>query len=180
MVLNHQAGLAALREPVPENGLCDWDAVVEALAAMEPLWEPGTRHGYHALVFGHLVGEVLRRVTGRSLGTFFRTEVAEPLGLDFWIGLPEEHEARVASSISPDPPAPDQPLPPFYAAAMTDPTSIPGMVLMNSGGILSRSAGRSAASASSPRTWSPPWARSAPPSRRTPRCSCRPAGRAGS
>jgi CubicO group peptidase (beta-lactamase class C family) len=72
MVLNHQAGLGP----------------------------PGTRHGYHALVFGHLVGEVLRRVTGHSLGTFFRTEVAEPLGLDFWIGLPEEQEPRVAPSIS--------------------------------------------------------------------------------
>src|SRR6266545_3503980 len=136
MLLNHQAGLAALREPIPENGLCDWDAVVEALAAMEPLWEPGTRNGYHALVFGHLVGEVARRVTGHSLGTFFRTQVAEPLGLDFWIGLPEEHETRVALNISPDPPAPGQPLPEFYTAAMTDPTSIPGMVVWNSGGIL--------------------------------------------
>jgi CubicO group peptidase (beta-lactamase class C family) len=98
--------------------------------------EPGTRHGYHALVFGHLVGEILRRVTGHSLGTFFRTEVAEPLGLDFWIGLPEEQEPRVAPSISPEPPAPDQPLPPFYAVGMTDPTSIPGMIVWNSGGIL--------------------------------------------
>src|SRR6266704_3604077 len=111
MLLNHQAGLAALREPIPENGLCDRDAVVEALAAMEPLWEPGTRNGYH-------------------------TQVAEPLGLDFWIGLPEEHETRVALNISPDPPAPGQPLPEFYTAAMTDPTSIPGMVVWNSGGIL--------------------------------------------
>ncbi len=84
--------------------------------------DKGTRHGYHALVFGHLVGEVLRRVTGRSLGTFFRTEVAEPLGLDFWIGLPEEQEPRVARSISPEPPAPGRPLPPFYAVSMTDPT----------------------------------------------------------
>jgi CubicO group peptidase (beta-lactamase class C family) len=136
MVLNHQAGLAALREPIPENGLCDWDAVVDALAVMEPLWEPGTRHGYHALVFGHLVGEVVRRVSGRSLGAFFRAEVAEPLGLDFWIGLPEEQEPRVATSISPEPPAPGQPLPPFYALGLTDPTSIPGMVVWNSGGIL--------------------------------------------
>jgi CubicO group peptidase (beta-lactamase class C family) len=136
MVLNHQAGLAALREPIPDGGLCDWDAVVEALAAMEPLWEPGTRHGYHGLTFGHLVGEVVRRVTGSSLGTFFRSQVAEPLGLDFWIGLPEEHEKRVALNLSPDPPAPGQPLPQFYAAAMTDPTSIPGMIVWNSGGIL--------------------------------------------
>ncbi len=136
MVLNHQAGLPALREPVPENGLCDWDAVVDALAAMEPMWEPGTRHGYHALVFGHLVGEVVRRVTGGSLGAFFRAEVAEPLGLDFWIGLPEEQELRVATSISPEPPATGQPLPPFYAVGLTDPTSIPGMIVWNSGGIL--------------------------------------------
>jgi CubicO group peptidase (beta-lactamase class C family) len=136
MLLNHQAGLPALRDPIPEGGLCDWDSVVEALAAMEPLWEPGTRHGYHALTFGHLVGEVVRRVSGRSLGTFFRTQVAEPLGLDFWIGLPEEHEQRVALNISPEPPAPGQPVPRFYAAAMTDPTSIPGMIVWNSGGIL--------------------------------------------
>jgi len=112
------------------------NAVVDALAAMEPMWEPGTRHGYHALVFGHLVGEVVRRVTGSSLGEFFRAEVAEPLGLDFWIGLPEEQEPRVATSISPEPPAPDQPLPPFYAVGLTDPTSIPGMIVWNSGGIL--------------------------------------------
>jgi CubicO group peptidase (beta-lactamase class C family) len=136
MLLNHQAGLPALREPIAENGLCDWDAVVDALAAMEPLWEPGTRHGYHALVFGHLVGEVLRRVTGSSLGTLFRTEVAEPLGLDFWIGLPAEEEPRVATSISPEPPGPGQPLPPFYAVGLSDPTSIPGMIVWNSGGIL--------------------------------------------
>jgi len=136
MLLSHQAGLAALREPIPENGLCDWDAVVDALAAMEPLWEPGTRHGYHVLVSGHLVGEVVRRVTSHSLGTFFREEVAEPLGLDFWIGLPEEHETRVAPDISADPPAPGQPVAQFFTAAMTDPTSIPGMVFWNSGGLL--------------------------------------------
>ncbi len=136
MLLSHQAGLPALREPIPENGLCDWNAVVDALAAMEPLWEPGTRHGYHPLVFGHLVGEVVRRVTGRSLGAFFRGEVAEPLGLDFWIGLPSEHETRVAPDIPADPPAPGQPVPQFYVAAMTDPGSVPGMVVWNSGGYL--------------------------------------------
>jgi CubicO group peptidase (beta-lactamase class C family) len=136
MVLDHQAGLAALRDPIPEHGLCDWDAVVDALAAMEPLWAPGTRNGYHALTLGHLVGEVVRRATGRTLGAVFREEVAEPLGLDFWIGLPEAREPRVAPMISPPPPAPGQPLPQFYAMALTDPTSIPWMVVMNSGGFL--------------------------------------------
>ncbi len=136
MVLNHQAGVAALREPIPENGLCDFDDVVERLANMEPLWEPGTRHGYTALVFGHLIGEIVRRITGKTLGTFFREEVAEPLGLDFWIGLPESHEPRVATNITADMPQPGEPIPEFYSAAMTDPTSIAYMVLMHSGGIL--------------------------------------------
>ncbi len=136
VLLAHQAGLAAIREPLPEGGLCDWDLVVDVLAAQEPLWAPGTRQGYHALTFGHLVGELVRRISGRSLGTFFREEVAEPLGLDFWIGLPEEHEARVAPTIPVDPPGPQDPVPDFYVQAMSDPTSIPGLVLMNSGGLM--------------------------------------------
>jgi CubicO group peptidase (beta-lactamase class C family) len=136
MLLNHQAGLAATREPLPMGGLCDWELVTETLAGQEPLWEPGTRHGYHALVFGHLIGEVVRRVTDVSIGTFFRTEVAEPLGLDFWIGLPEQHESRVAPNISADPPAPGEPIPVFYQQVLMDPASLPAMVVMNSGGFL--------------------------------------------
>ena len=134
LLLNHQAGLAALREPIPDQGLCDWDLVIDALAAQEPLWVPGTRHGYSALTFGHLVGEVVRRITGRTIGTFFREEVAEPLGLDFWIGLPEEQEHRVAPNISAD--VDPTHLPTFYQAALTDPSSVAAMVVMNSGGIL--------------------------------------------
>ena len=103
-LLSHQAGLAAIREPLPEGGLCDWDLIVDLLAEQEPLWEPGTRHGYHALTFGQLVGELVRRIDGRSLGTFFADEVAGPLGLDFWIGLPEELEPRVAPIIAADMP----------------------------------------------------------------------------
>jgi CubicO group peptidase (beta-lactamase class C family) len=136
VLLSHQAGLAAIREPVPDGGLCDWERVVDLLAAQEPLWEPGTRQGYHALTFGHLVGELVRRVTGRSLGTFFRDEVAGPLGLDFWIGLPAEHEGRVAPTIPADPPGPGDAVPDFYVQAITDPTSIPALVLMNSGGLM--------------------------------------------
>jgi len=133
-LLSHQSGLAALREPIPEDGLADWDLVVEALAGQEPLWTPGTRSGYHALTFGHLVGEVVRRVTGRTIGTFFREEVAEPLGLDFWIGLPEEHEARVAPTIAAE--LDPSRIPTFYQAALTDPSSVASMVVMNSGGYL--------------------------------------------
>jgi CubicO group peptidase (beta-lactamase class C family) len=134
-LLTHQAGLAALPEPIPDDGLCDWDDVVGRLARQAPLWAPGTRHGYHALTFGHLVGEVVRRVTGRSLGTFLQDEVTGPLGLDLWIGLPEEHEERVATNISAEP-DPAAPLPRFYEAALTDPSSMAAMVMMNSGGYL--------------------------------------------
>jgi CubicO group peptidase (beta-lactamase class C family) len=136
MLLAHQAGLAALREPIPDDGYCHWDDIVERLAAQEPLWEPGTRHGYHALTFGHLVGEVVRRVTGRSIGAFFREEVAEPLELDFWIGLPDEHEGRVAPTIPAELPKPGDVVPSFYRVAMSNPTSVPGMVLFNSGALL--------------------------------------------
>ena len=135
MALAHQAGLAAFREPIPEAGYCDWDLIADRLAGQEPLWRPGARHGYHALTFGHLVGEIVRRVSGRSLGTFFHEEVARPFGIDFWIGLPEEHEARVAPTIPADPTGPGTVLPTFYANAFADPTSIGALVLMNSGDV---------------------------------------------
>jgi CubicO group peptidase (beta-lactamase class C family) len=135
MVLAHQAGLAAFSEPIPPDGYCDWDLIVERLAEQAPLWEPGTRHGYHAFTFGHLVGEVVRRITGVSIGTFFRTQVAEPLGLDFHIGLPAEHEARVAPTIPADLPSPGDAIPGFYQVGMTDPASIAAQVLMNSGAV---------------------------------------------
>jgi CubicO group peptidase (beta-lactamase class C family) len=136
MLLSHQAGLAAIREPVPEGGLCDWDLIVGLLEEQEPLWEPGTRHGYHGLTFGHLVGELVRRITGVSLGTFFRQEVAAPFGLDFWIGLPEELDGRVAPNIPADPPASPADLPRMMQVAMGDPSSIPGLQLINNGGFM--------------------------------------------
>ncbi len=134
MLLAHQAGLPALREPIPDDGYCDWDLIVGRLAGQEPFWEPGTRHGYHALTFGHLVGELVRRVTGSSLGAFFHEEVAAPRGIDLWIGLPAEHEPRVAPTL-PAEPAPGAPLPSFYRSAMTDPTSVGALVLTNSGAV---------------------------------------------
>jgi CubicO group peptidase (beta-lactamase class C family) len=74
----------------------DWQTITAALAAQSPVWEPGTAHGYHALTYGWLVGEVVRRVDGRSIGQFFADEVASPLGIDFWIGLPDAEEQRVS------------------------------------------------------------------------------------
>ena len=136
MLLAHQAGLAAFSEPIADAGYLDWDLIVERLAAQEPLWAPGTRHGYHALTFGHLVGEIVRRVTGQSLGSFFRAEIGDPLDLDFWIGLPEEHEPRVAPTIPADMPGPDGVIPSFYQVALTDPASVAAMVVMHSGLLL--------------------------------------------
>ncbi len=135
-LLNHQAGLPAVREPLPAGALYDWTLMTDTLAREEPFWRPGTRNGYHVLTFGYLVGEVIRRVSGRTLGTFFREEVAEPLGLDFWLGLPEEHEPRVAPTIPAAPPGPGDPVPSFYVAALTDPASMPALALANSGGYM--------------------------------------------
>jgi CubicO group peptidase (beta-lactamase class C family) len=98
-LLSHQAGLPAVRRPLPQGALYDWNALCEALAAETPWWEPGTKHGYHALTFGHLVGELIRRIDGRSVGAYFQGELARPLGLDFWIGLPEGEHARCAEMV---------------------------------------------------------------------------------
>lgn len=98
-LLNHSAGVTGVRKELPAETLYDWDAMVSALAAEAPWWEPGTRHGYHAMTFGFLVGEVVRRVSGQSVGSFFRERVAEPLGADYHIGLPEALEARTADLI---------------------------------------------------------------------------------
>ncbi|HEX7036803.1 MAG TPA: serine hydrolase domain-containing protein, partial [Pseudomonadales bacterium] len=95
-VLCHQAGLVGFHEPVERDLLYRWDDTIAALEAEYPWWEPGTRHGYHARTFGFLLGEVLRRRTGRTIGEWFREEVAKPLELDFAIGLPDEDLARCA------------------------------------------------------------------------------------
>jgi CubicO group peptidase (beta-lactamase class C family) len=101
-LLSHQAGLPTVDAELTRAEALAWEPVIHALEVQAPYWEPGTMHGYHALTYGHLVGEVVRRVDGRSLGTFFHDEIAEPLGLDFWIGLPEELEPRVAPMIPMD------------------------------------------------------------------------------
>jgi CubicO group peptidase (beta-lactamase class C family) len=93
-VLAHQAGLVALDEPLPTAALYDWDRVCSALAAAEPLWTPGTAHGESALFYGHLLGELVRRVDGRRPGRFLREEICGPLALDFTVGLEPAQAAR--------------------------------------------------------------------------------------
>jgi CubicO group peptidase (beta-lactamase class C family) len=103
-LLCHKAGLPAPGKQLAAGQLYDWDAVTSALAETRPWWKPGEDHGYHALTYGYLVGELVRRVSGQSIGAYFKQHVAEPLGLDFHIGLAAEHDARVAHMVQADPP----------------------------------------------------------------------------
>ena len=104
-LLSHQVGLPAIEGEIARNQLFDGTLVADALAAQSPLWGPGTGVGYHALTFGWLTGEVIRRVTGRSLGHVFAERIARPLDLDFWIGFPAAARAAYAPLIdgTPDP-----------------------------------------------------------------------------
>jgi CubicO group peptidase (beta-lactamase class C family) len=95
-LLSHRVGLPAIREPLPHGALYDWKRFTEALAGQEPWWEPGTRHGYHAVTYGHLVGELIRRVSGQSVGEFLRDNVTGPLDADFHIGFGPELDARTS------------------------------------------------------------------------------------
>ena len=117
MVLDHSIGVLGL--PAPEallgwdgTGWDDLDAIASALAASEPAWEPGTKIGYHAISYGWLVNEIVRRITGRTVGDVFASEIAKPLGLDAWIGTPPDVEPRVATII----PETTEGLPPDIAA----------------------------------------------------------------
>ena len=120
-LLSHNAGLSGWQEHMEPEDLYDWEKATSRLAAQEPWWEPGTASGYHAITQGYLVGEVVRRVTGQTIGTFFREQLAEPLGADFHIGLADEHHGRVANVIPPPP----------LAIADADPNGIPMRTLGN-------------------------------------------------
>lgn len=98
-LMSHQAGLFALDQPVPLDEALTWHPMVAALAAQRPLWEPGTAHGYHGRTWGWLVGEVIRRVSGRTPGRYVADEIAGPLGLDFFIGLPASERHRVSRMV---------------------------------------------------------------------------------
>jgi CubicO group peptidase (beta-lactamase class C family) len=95
-LLSHRAGLPYTDGSLTPAEAFAWEPVIRALEEQSPVWEPGTRHGYHAVTYGYLVGEVIRRVSGRTVGTYLGDEIAGPLGLDAWIGLPESEEHRVA------------------------------------------------------------------------------------
>jgi len=133
MALDHTLGQPVFRTLLEPGGCTRWDYMVERLEAEPPFWKPGTRHGYHMISFGWTVGELVRRASGRPLGEFFRAEIAEPLGIDFWIGLPEEHEPRVAP-VSLAVPAPGTALGEFTQTMLTQPQSIQALSVLNLGG----------------------------------------------
>lgn len=101
-VMSHQSGLNGWHETMQISDLYDWEKATGYLAAQEPFWEPGKGVAYHAVTWGYLVGEIFRRAAGQTLGEFFRERVSGPLDADFWIGLPESEEDRVAIMIGPN------------------------------------------------------------------------------
>jgi len=119
----HKAGLAAIDRPITLDDVMQWTPAVEALAAQRPLWDPGTAHGYHTVTYGWLAGEVVRRAAGMTVGAYVAERIAGPLEAEFWIGLPEVEESRVAPVLPPPPPAPGAELDSFTKRVL-DPTSI--------------------------------------------------------
>jgi len=128
-LLSHRAGLPAVRKLLDDDALFNWNTMTAALAEQEPWWEPGTRHGYHALTFGWLVGEVIRRISGKTPGSYLRDEIASPLGADFHIGLDAKHDARTADMIAAPPPTPGEPN--MFPEVMKDPESMAAKAFMN-------------------------------------------------
>jgi len=126
-LLTHQVGLPAVARPLPAEAWGDWTLMTEALAAQAPWWEPGTGHGYHVNTQGFLIGEVIRRVTGQSIGVYFRTELGGPAGIDWHWGLGPEDDARCADFLPP-PPSPERDA--FERRLTGDGGALEGLALM--------------------------------------------------
>jgi CubicO group peptidase (beta-lactamase class C family) len=112
-ILSHTSGLAGIEETIPFNTYYDWDKITSLLAAQKPWWEPGTKSGYHSITHGFLLGELVKRVTGKTLGKFFKEEIADPLNIDFHIGLAEDFVPRVTKLI------PDRPIMEYVSLTMS-------------------------------------------------------------
>ncbi|HYW04505.1 MAG TPA: serine hydrolase domain-containing protein [Gammaproteobacteria bacterium] len=141
-ILAHRAGLPAIGPPLPDEALFDWERMCGALAAQAPWWEPDTRHGYHVNTFGFLVGELVRRASGQSVGEYVRERIAGPLGADFHIGVPEAQLGRIAEFLWPEqgsaPAQPPSPSDPDTRARMLystyfNPPGLSGHGVVNSG-----------------------------------------------
>ena len=123
-LLAHRAGLPAIDRSLPAGTVYDWDAMTGALAAQAPWWTPGERHGYHVHTHGFLVGELVRRVTGKTLGTYLREEIARPAGIDFFVGFGPELDERCAD-VLPQPPSPEREA--LLKTLSVDPATLTGL-----------------------------------------------------
>jgi CubicO group peptidase (beta-lactamase class C family) len=126
-LLAHQAGLPGIARPLPPDTWARWEVMTQALVEQAPWWTPGSGHGYHVNTQGFLIGEVVRRVTGQSIGTYLRESLTGPAGIDFHIGLGPEHDARCAEFIPP-PPSPERDE--FQRRLAVDPATLSGLALM--------------------------------------------------
>jgi len=110
--LTHQAGIPVIDAALPHNAIIDWQCIADAVEHQAPEWAPGDRHGYHGVTFGWLVGEIVRRVSGRSIGQFLREEITRPLGVEYYIGTPAREHHRIAPLVAAPPRADGKPTPP--------------------------------------------------------------------
>lgn len=130
-LLTHRSGLPAVRAQLPDAALYDWETMCAALAAEKPWWEPGSRHGYHPVTFGWLVGEVIRRASGLRVGEFWQQAFAQPLGLDLYIGVPEPEQARIARISKPQADPSNLEAASFMQRMMSDPLGITARAFAN-------------------------------------------------
>ena len=133
MILNHTAGLPALATPVEQGGFFDWEYMIGLLENEEPFWIPGEKTGYHMMTTGWLIGELIKRVTGKSLGEFFNDEVSKPYNLEYWIGLPDSEVDRVAK-VTPFKSSPSDKPSEFAEVFRSKPNSMQRLSLTNTGG----------------------------------------------
>jgi CubicO group peptidase (beta-lactamase class C family) len=133
MILNHSVGVPGFREPLKDGAFADWDYMIHRLEEEPAFWEPGVRNGYHLLNIGWLAGELVRRVSGKSLGTFFKERVTDRLGIDFWIGLPEAIEPRVAHIVPYKPVQGQEIITDFHYGLLNNPESDASKALLNTG-----------------------------------------------
>jgi CubicO group peptidase (beta-lactamase class C family) len=132
MLLDHTSGIPAFRERLGKGAFYDWEAMIRRIETEEPFWPPSSRVGYQMMNFGWSIGELVRRVSGKRLGTFFRDEIAQPLALDFHIGAPENIEVRIAP-VSAFIPAGSAVRSPFAEAILSDGSPVPRLAFLNTG-----------------------------------------------
>lgn len=132
MILAHQTGISAISAPVKEKGFYDWNYMIKLIEEQDSFFEMEKVHGYAGLMFGFMLGEIVRRVTGKTIGTFIQEEISQPLNLDLWMGLPDPENHSIAKVIYPDPAPEGSPISDFYQKA-ADPSTVQAL-LFNCGG----------------------------------------------